>query len=63
MNVGEILMAGGAGVWLIGEVYGGFHKTTTSHFVKLWANTRWYHRAAIVVAALLLTLHFNGLFF
>lgn len=63
MNAGEILMAAGAGVWLAGEGYGLFHKTTTSHFVKLWAKTRWYHRAGIVLAATLLTLHFNGLFF
>lgn len=57
-------MAAGAGIWLVGEAIGLFDTTdTTSHFLKLWAKTRWYHRAAIVLAATLLTLHFNGLFF
>lgn len=63
MTVGEFLMAAGAVVWLTGEVIGLFHKDTTSHFVKLWAKTKWWHRVLIVVAGEALIAHFNGILF
>ena len=63
MSIGEILMAGGAVVWLAGEILGGFHKQTTSHFVKLYAKSKWWHRAIIVLIGEGLIAHFNGILF
>lgn len=60
MSLGEILMAGGAVVWLVGELIGLKHKQTTSHFVELWTKTKWWHRAIVVVAGELLIAHFNS---
>lgn len=62
MSVGEVLMASGAAVWLVGEVIGLTRKDTTSHFVKLWAKSAWWHRVLIVVVGEVLVAHFNGAF-
>lgn len=63
MSVGELLMALGAGVWILGEALGITRKQTTSHFVKLWTKTAWWHRAVIVLLGEALVAHFNGVFF
>ena len=63
MSIGEILMAAGAVVWLGGESIGLTRKQTTSHFVKLWAKSRLWHRVVIVVLGEALLAHFNGLLF
>lgn len=59
--LGMILMALGALVWLAGELLG-FTVTgdTTSHFVKLFARSKWWHRALIMVIGELLIAHLSG---
>ena len=63
MSNGELLMLMGAIVWLVGEGIGLFTKDTTSHWVKLWTKSRWWHRAIIVILGVALIAHFNGVFF